>query len=263
MLRNSDKDKLGCGGTLISPSRVLTAAHCMIEDRWIPELGPPEYVRIGHTSREDGEVVPVECVSIHPNYVSRFYDVAIVKLARDATITTNFVTLNSNISYSVVMNAAQPLTALGFGSTSTWLGLLGTFLMLGRIPKSPSLQKLTTHFVSARSCRKDGYSCATSRYHICAQIDNAGVCFGDSGGPLLDENNLQVGVVSFKTGGFSCDNASPDVYMNVASYYDWIQAEMESSECTPYSGGLFESPCASANSKKPKRGQKWSDYLGF
>ena len=62
---------------------------------------------------------------------------------------------------------------------------------------------------------------------ICAAVPNGGqdACFGDSGGPLLQEQEdgvwTQVGVVSFGVGCARADR--PGVYTRVSMAYDWIQ----------------------------------------
>ncbi|KAK6640426.1 hypothetical protein RUM44_012120 [Polyplax serrata] len=56
---------------------------------------------------------------------------------------------------------------------------------------------------------------------------NCGVCFGDSGSPLLyvvDDKQYTVGVVSWSA---PCPDAVPDVFIRVSYYADWINKTME------------------------------------
>lgn len=62
----------------------------------------------------------------------------------------------------------------------------------------------------------------------CSGID----CNGDSGGPVFDNNGLQVGIVSFGYGGCASNNFQ-DVYVNVANFAPWIRSYVNGEECRP------------------------------
>ena len=57
-------------------------------------------------------------------------------------------------------------------------------------------------------------------------------CFGDAGGPLFDdvEPRWLVGIATGSKGGCA-DNFMPDVYANVASFYDWIESQADDDTC--------------------------------
>ena len=62
--------------------------------------------------------------------------------------------------------------------------------------------------------------------HICVSAaDHAGVCNGDSGGPLLvqggDGRYTQVGITSFGSGD-SCSSDKPKAFTRVGEFLDWI-----------------------------------------
>ena len=49
-----------------------------------------------------------------------------------------------------------------------------------------------------------------------------GVCSGDSGGPLIDEDSGLLGVASFVSGA-GCESGYPHCFTAVPSYLDWIE----------------------------------------
>jgi secreted trypsin-like serine protease len=65
---------------------------------------------------------------------------------------------------------------------------------------------------------------------ICAEGDpelRADTCNGDSGGPMvtsIDSKWYLAGIVSFGTK--ACDSSTPSFYTRVASYYEWIEKKM-------------------------------------
>lgn len=76
-------------------------------------------------------------------------------------------------------------------------------------------------------CAKRHNNAVTS-HQICGGVDEGwkGQCSGDSGGPLLFENNVQLGIVSWSIK--PCTKPPyPGVYTKVSHYIDWIYEHME------------------------------------
>lgn len=79
---------------------------------------------------------------------------------------------------------------------------------------------------SYRSLSKPHHTIAKTQ--LCAGKPTGGVdsCWADSGGPLVDRNNILIGVVST---GVGCARAGlPGIYTRVSEYIPWIQSHTQS-----------------------------------
>ena len=95
-----------CTGTLISPDTVLSAGHCgSVTGAAVasPASWPAPLinVRIGGTRDGEGERVPVQSVTVNPDYLlTSGYDISLLKLTRNA--------------------AETPVKVAGSGERGTW-----------------------------------------------------------------------------------------------------------------------------------------------
>jgi trypsin len=196
-----------CGGVLIGPSTVVTAAHCSVGQ----SPGSVSVVAGSLTWASGGEELGVSTITVHPDYDESTIDndVAVWALSSSVTEsdTVGFVTLPSDGS-----DASGDLTVSGWGYTSEGGDLSDTLLYV------------TVPTVERSECA-DLYSPSPiTDQMICAGVDAGGqdACSGDSGGPIVDESGALAGVVSWGNG---CARAGyPGVYTRIGAFVSWIES---------------------------------------
>ncbi len=207
----------GCGGTVISPTAVLTAAHCA-------EGEYPEDMAVGTGRRAlsdsgSGETIGVADYSVHPGYHGGGRtDFAVLNLERPTSAPA--AQLAAPGTDGTITAPGSVLRVAGWGATTP----------KGYDPGSDVLLETNEVSMNRRACKRAYRRGFKNRDQICTNGprigfgQNASSCFGDSGGPLMADTptgRQLVGVVSF--GGNRCgDPRYPSVYARVAPQAGWI-----------------------------------------
>lgn len=198
-----------CGGSIISTSFVISAAHCtyFMRSRELTVRVGTDQLGLG------GDVIQVRTFRNHPlfNPFTINYDIAILQLATEITLETGVKEVIRLPQLNDIIEDKTKAFVSGWGDTNN--------------PKESNefLRAVHVPIINQKVC-KQAYPYLSANM-VCAGDMNGGIdsCQGDSGGPLKRvSDGILIGIVSFGNGCAS--PGYPGVYSRVASSRSWIKS---------------------------------------
>ncbi|EDV46404.1 trypsin beta [Drosophila erecta] len=198
-----------CGGCILSPTKILTTAHCVHRDGKLIDASRLS-CRVGSTNQyAGGKIVFVESVAVHPDYYNLDNNLAVITLSSALSYTERISAIPVAASGEALPAEGSEVNVAGWGRTSD-----GT--------TSYKIRETSLQVASEAACL-DAYSNHGEQSFCLAHELKEGTCHGDGGSGAVYGDKL-IGVTNFVVG--ACGSRYPDVFVRLSSYSDWIQEQI-------------------------------------
>jgi V8-like Glu-specific endopeptidase len=196
------KDKI-CSAVLFSREIVITAAHCVIDDKGIAVVAGQS------DSADRGEVLSVYKWITHPRYSKKTYqnDIAVGLLNFNARISNDYIL---GVTYNFLKNKTR---VYGWGVDQNEIDN-GLPMSVLQNDYSSAAKKYYKNFNKNTQVAAGFYNSTEKTF--------AGACYGDSGGPLVVNKSGKFELLGIVSYGSGCDVNKPTIYTKFAYHFTWV-----------------------------------------